>query len=374
MNITWCTTRHMSNDMCATTQYALMAGLNKGVFDLEVLGPDIPSKEYAWNHREFNYKKIKGFNNSSLAKAMLRYLNGSNNPKILIIEWPLIPILGKYAEKNKIPWVCLDRSPPADSGVFGLLQWKIWKKAWRMVTGSILNAGYCLGGTVVSEAHQKYICSIFKLSENNICILHAGFDQNNFPSQHKKPQPEKELHLVYHGRLDRHRGIMMLPLLLDKLTEENIPARLHLYGEGDCERPLRNLTMSKRNLTLHGKKTHSQVCRELGQYHIGLLPMPNRLVWTLASPIKRSEYLASNLCIIGIDHSGHDLKNLNEASWFRLIPQQGFVQLAFNEIKAMLSENVFQAIGLQPRTYAEQNFDWRIISSLFHDWLLSKCE
>jgi glycosyltransferase involved in cell wall biosynthesis len=51
-------------------------------------------------------------------------------------------------------------------------------------------------------------------------------------------EAKEELHLVYHGRLDRHRGIMMLPLLLDKLSEENIPARLHLYGEGDCEKRL----------------------------------------------------------------------------------------------------------------------------------------
>ena len=374
MRITWCTTRRMSNDMCSTTQYALMSGLNDGVFDLEVLGPDIPDEEHAWDHIKLDYKKIKGLNSSSLAKAMLRHLKDSKNHEMLIIEWPLIPTLGKYAEKYNIPWVCLDRSPPADAGIFGKLQWFFWRKAWKIVSHSLQHGGACLGGTVVSEAHQRFVSSRFNISDSSLCILHAGFNRNNFQFKERISDAKKEVHLVYHGRLDRHRGIMMLPLLLDKLTEENIPARLHLYGEGDCEKPLRNISMSKRNLTLHGKKTHSQVCRELGQYHIGLLPMPNRLVWTLASPIKRSEYLASNLCIIGIDHSGHDLKNLNEASWFRLIPQQGFVQLAFNEIKAMLSENVFQAIGLQPRTYAEQNFDWRIISSLFHDWLLSKCE
>ena len=375
MKITWCTTRRMANDMCATTQYALMTGLNNGAFELEVLGPDIPIEEHAWSHKKLDYKKVKGFNNSSLAKSMLRYLKKNMTSKcILIIEWPLLSTLGKFAEKNKIPWVCLDRSPPADVGIFGTLQWIFWKKAWKQVSHSIQGNGLCLGGTVVSEAHQDYVHSRFKISKNEICVLHAGFNQKDIKPRERINDVNKEIHLVYHGRLDRHRGIMILPLLLDKLSEENIPARLHLYGEGDCKKPLRSLSLSGRNLILHGKKDHRQVCRELGGYHIGLLPMPNQFVWTLASPIKRSEYLAANLCVIGVNHSGHQLDDLENKPWFRLLPQQDFVQFAFHEIKNMLSEKIFQTIGTEPRTYADKHFEWDIITSTFHEWLLNKSE
>jgi glycosyltransferase involved in cell wall biosynthesis len=292
----------------------------------------------------------------------------------LIIEWPLLSTLGKFAEKNKIPWVCLDRSPPADVGIFGTLQWIFWKRAWKQVSHSIQGNGLCLGGTVVSEAHQDYVHSRFKISKNEICVLHAGFNQKDIKPRERINDVNKEIHLVYHGRLDRHRGIMMLPLLLDKLSEENIPARLHLYGEGDCKKPLRSLSLSGRNLILHGKKDHRQVCRELGGYHIGLLPMPNQFVWTLASPIKRSEYLAANLCVIGVNHSGHQLDDLENKPWFRLLPQQDFVQFAFHEIKNMLSEKIFQTIGTEPRTYADKHFEWDIITSTFHEWLLNKSE
>ena len=374
MKVTWCTTRRMSNDMCSTTQYALMSGLNNSVFQLNVLGPDIPDEDYEWNHEKLDYKKIKGFNNSSLSKSMLRYLRDSRKQDILIIEWPLIPTLGKYAEKYNIPWVCLDRSPPADAGIFGKLQWFFWRKAWKRVSHSLQHGGACLGGTVVSEAHQRFVCSRFNISDSSLCILHAGFNRKNFQFKERISDAKKEVHLVYHGRLDRNRGIMLLPLLLDKLNEENISARLHLYGEGDCEKTLRNLSNSRKNLTLHGKKSHYQVCQELGQYHIGLLPMPNQFVWTLASPIKRSEYLAANLCIIGINHSGHDLVNISDTPWFRLLPQQNFVQFAFDEIKEMVSKNTFQTIGTEPRKYAESHFDWEVITTLFHDWLLKKSE
>ena len=374
MKIRWCTTRHMSNDMCATTQYALMGALNDGTFELEVLGPDTPSEEHAWSHKKLEYKNVKGFNNSSLAKSMLRYLRNSDSQGILIIEWPLIPTLGKYAERNRIPWVCLDRSPPADTGLFGKLQWIFWKKAWRLVSRSLQNGGVCLGGTVVSEAHQEYVRSNFQISKNEICVLHAGFNQEDFQPREKVIDAKEELQLVYHGRLDRHRGIMMLPLLLDKLNAENVPARLHLYGEGDCDKPLKYLSTSRENLILHGKKDQRQLCQELGGYHIGLLPMPDQFVWTLASPIKRSEYLAANLCIIGIKHQGHELMNLDDDPWFRLLPQQGFVDSAFDEIRTMLSTNIFQTVETAPRRYAEDYFDWKIIASIFHDWLLSKSE
>ena len=80
------------------------------------------------------------------------------------------------------------------------------------------------------------------------------------------------------------------------------------------------------------------------------------------------------MCIIGINHSGHDLVNISDTPWFRLLPQQNFVQFAFDEIKEMISKNTFQTIETEPRTYAESHFDWEVITSVFHDWLLKKSE
>ena len=175
-----------------------MSGLNDGVFDLEVLGPDIPDEEHAWDHIKLDYKKIKGLNSSSLAKAMLRHLKDSKNHEMLIIDWPLIPTLGKYAEKYNIPWVCLDRSPPADAGIFGKLQWFFWRKAWKIVSHSLQHGGACLGGTVVSEAHQRFVCTRFNISDSSLCILNAGFNRKNFQFKERISDAKKEVHLVYH--------------------------------------------------------------------------------------------------------------------------------------------------------------------------------
>ena len=66
-----------------------------------------------------------------------------------------------------------------------------------------------------------------------------------------------------------------------------------------------------------------QLAKQLGACHLGLLPMPDREVWRLASPLKRSEYLAAGLSVFGIEHNGHALDGVEKA-WFTLVPQEDF--------------------------------------------------
>ncbi len=51
--------------------------------------------------------------------------------------------------------------------------------------------------------------------------------------------------------------------------------------------------------------------------------MPASRVWSLASPLKRSEYLAAGLLVYGMDHSGHQIEGASDA-WFKLSPQEDF--------------------------------------------------
>ena len=68
------------------------------------------------------------------------------------------------------------------------------------------------------------------------------------------------------------------------------------------------------------KMAQAKVAQEIAACHIGVLPMPNRTAWVLASPLKRSEYLASGLCVFGVDHEGHRLGQ--EKPWFVLATQR----------------------------------------------------
>ena len=41
--------------------------------------------------------------------------------------------------------------------------------------------------------------------------------------------------MVYHGKMDRNRGILKLILLLDALENNGIEAELNLIGSGDLD-------------------------------------------------------------------------------------------------------------------------------------------
>ena len=62
---------------------------------------------------------------------------------------------------------------------------------------------------------------------------------------------------------------------------------------------------------------HNDVLAELKNHHIGILPMPATKIWELASPLKRGEYVASGLLIVGLDHQGHRFDD-DVGSWMQL--------------------------------------------------------
>ena len=101
--------------------------------------------------------------------------------------------------------------------------------------------------------------------------------------------------------------------------------------------------------------------------------MPASKVWRLASPLKRSEYLAAGLLVYGIDHQGHRLDHADR-DWFRLSPQDSFhddVTEWMAELSA-LSEEDYQERASAARNYAEMNCSWETSISQF-DAVLQAC-
>ena len=104
----------------------------------------------------------------------------------------------------------------------------------------------------------------------------------------------------------------------------------------------------------------------LEKQHIGLLPMPASRIWSIASPLKRSEYLAAGLLVYGIDHSGHRIDGASDA-WFKLSPQEDFHEEAseWMEELSKLSEKGLQKRSDLARSHAEAHCSWeRIVETL----------
>jgi glycosyltransferase involved in cell wall biosynthesis len=358
--------------LCATTQVAIINQLLSSGHEVTVLGPDVPTETYAWEHVQLKQSSMKGKKASSLAKSITNYLKDIDlEAHVVFIDWALVRYVSPLVERNGIRWMCIDRSPPADANLFAKLQRNVWKKAWKMVASSLSHNRSCAGGMVVSLAHQNLIKSRFSIAEERLCILHAGvnnelFKPNNFESFGNPIQ------MVYHGKLDRHRGILKLVLLLDALENNGIEAELTLIGTGDLETHLWELSKSKPNLNFRKPIPHSEIGNILQEHHIGFLPMPNLPVWTISSPLKRSEYMSSGLLVLGINHSGHHLPTMNSnLGCYKLFDQQTFVADSVEQIQEWMKEDNYAKLSAEARQYAETHLDWSATTQSLVDVLES---
>jgi len=159
---------------------------------------------------------------------------------------------------------------------------------------------------------------------------------------------------VYHGRLDQHRGVLACAMLAQKARLEGLEVDVLFVGEGDLVPSLTALSEANEFIHVHQTMAQRELAELLGTCHVGLLPMPERTVWALASPLKRSEYLASGLLVFGIDHPGHRLDGV-DSTWFNLVPQEDF-HLAGLKILKRLAESPVSID--EPRAYAEKELGW----------------
>ena len=337
-------------DLCSTTQKNLADGLCHRGHQLTIYNGDVAGthQDNPWIHQPLTQSRIKGFHALSLANSAKKYIAKITNG-IAIVDWTLASKLSTSLSRQNITWFVMDRSPPADSGIFSMLQWPIWKKAWLLVLKDKAQSGF-----TVSSAHSRFVTDKVGVSNDKITTLEAGVNLELF---HPKAKA-KQFTLLYHGRLDKNRGILLLPLLIQKLIKTGINAKLLLIGEGDAFSELQIIAKGRDDFDVLSSIPQSQLVEHLAKAHVGLLPMPESGVWTLASPLKRSEYAASGLAVLGIDHSGHRLEG-GEVEWMKLVSQEQFLTEGANWLKMLANDNSkLEQLKLQARQYAEGNMSW----------------
>lgn len=295
----------------------------------------------------------RGYQSRALGKAMHAWLTGQPHMRgstVAVVEWRVVRHVAPMLEAMDIPWALMDRSPPADAGLLGRLQWRPWRSAWRKA--SLSKAP----GFVVSAAHQAFVAK--KTGHQNSTVLPAGVDLERFTPGEKR----STFTMVYHGRLDRHRGVLACVMLARKARNEGLEVDLLLIGEGNLEPALQEVAQVNDFLQVSGPMDQASLAKQLGTCHLGLLPMPDRGVWRLASPLKRSEYLAAGLCVFGLHHEGHTLPEVSDA-WFKLVAQEDFHIDGLEFIRRCMAPQKEEK--REPRTYAENQLSWeKSIASL----------
>ena len=339
--------------MCFTSQRELALGLIKNGYSVQFINKDKENSHlnYEWNHVSIRYTDIAGFKASSLGKNMAKWLSRQtiSDATVAVVDWRLIAKLhGQLTDKN-IPWVLLDRSPPADRGILAKLQWPVWRKAWKLVNKS---SNSC--GTVVSSGHQKFTMDKNQISSNKLFQIPAGVDLEKF----SPTDSTGKLRLIYHGRLDKHRGVLALPMLVRKAITAGLDISLKLIGDGDCRSDLQTIAAEFDEITVFSTMSTEEVANHLRESTVGILPMPEIDMWAISSPLKRSEYCASGLLIFGIDHNGHRFEN-HQSPWMKLVPQYDFHDEGVKWFSE-LNETKISELSQQSRQYAEENLSWNV--------------
>ena len=358
MHVLWFTARSFG-DLCSTTQRALVQGLLGHGHRITLVNGDL---EAPLEHERFEHASIpttarRGFQARTLARSMVSWLNqGHDNTKVdvAVVEWRVAPWLVPELERRNIAWFLMDRSPPADRGVLARLQWSSWRKAWKLAKQ------HGRPGGVVSSAHAAFVHQ--KSGYERSVVLEAGVDLNRF-----KPATKHErLTMVYHGRLDRHRGVLAAVMLTHKAVQAGLDVQTMFIGEGDVAMQLQAYGEAHDCIIFQPTSTQENVAKRLGSCHVGLLPMPARGVWTLASPLKRSEYLAAGLCVFGIDHEGHRLDG-TDVPWMKLVAQHDFLEDGVAYLREVVNQH--DTWGKAARVHAEEHLDWQVSVNTLHDAL-----
>ena len=351
MNVLWFTGRRFDN-FCSTTQASLAAGIIRQGHSVHILNPDEQGSHIGkeWKHTGFSMSPIPGLQSRKLSKDMKAWIlqNKFDENTVAIVDWRVLNHIHRALESKKIPWIMMDRSPPADPGILSSLQWPAWKKSWKHVAKN-----HSAKACVVSTGHRDLVQSKVNISSKKISILPAGVDLELFSPSLK----EETLTMVYHGRLDKHRGILALPMLASKSIQAGLKVKLHLIGEGDCYGQLKELGKIHDYIEVQHNIDQPKVAEILSKSHIGLLPMPNTKLWSIASPLKRSEYAASGMLIFGINHSGHTLPGYESMDWIKLVEQYNFHNDGIEWFKNLDVENIEKS-SKSAREFAEQNLSW----------------
>ena len=350
MKVIWVSVRKAS-DLCSTTTYALLAGLSQRGHEVIFLSPKPFDDETPWTNIKLHQSTIKGFHARSLSTSALAWFNTlqSEDNQCIIIDWPLASRLGPALNRAGHRVTLMDRSPPADQSLFGRLQWRGWRKAWTLVGNGVFSDGF-----VVSEPHRMFAK---KHCSRNDCvhILTAGVDTDCFQPIPRRTDLQSPS-FVYHGRLDKHRGVLALPLLIQRLRTNGKEATLTLIGEGDAVRNLRAIAKDKDWISIIGTLAKTELANQLAQHDVGLLPMPDSTVWRLASPLKRSEYLSCGLLVYGIEHAGNQLST-HPGEWMKLVNRSIFHDACGPWIDSLSASNVAE-LKQEARSFALMKLKW----------------
>ncbi len=298
-SLIWISGREIGRDLASTTEISICNSLNEMGINVALVCPG-SIQQSRFEHIGVSKWDIPGLNTISGARAIKRkIIEGEiqiDQYEVLLVDWRYVTELSKELREVKIPWIIVDRGPPAYSGILARIQKKYWANGWFFAQK------YASGALVVSNMHENFVKKRLDIGLKMISVP-AGCSPNEFLES--KIDPKEELRLIYSGRLDKKRGVSKIIHLSSSLESRNLNHKIYIAGNGDLSRNFEIQSKKNENLEFMGKLDFAETKKLYAGCHLGIMPMPNIPIWSIASPLKLAEYLSSGLAIIGPYHLGN---------------------------------------------------------------------
>ena len=271
---------------------------------------------------------------------------------LVIVNWSVCRGIIPLVKNKGIPIIVDDRSPPVHEDLLGRMQWihyrYCWKSASRGADGFSFN----------SNELRKMICEKYTISKP-VCVYPSAVEVEKFEKTEFREIPT----IVYHGLLDRERGVWSIVRACDKLIERGLEIRLLMFGEGNDWQRLEKSTSHREWFELMPRCEKEEVPRRLSRAQIGVIPLPDKYQWRFSSPLKLFEYAAAGLNVIATDIPCHVA--IGERSWLTLVDDNNASITIADAIAEIIDSEQWEEKSKDARRDALAEFSWdRSVESL----------
>ncbi|EGQ44047.1 MAG: glycosyltransferase [Candidatus Nanosalina sp. J07AB43] len=174
---------------------------------------------------------------------------------------------------SPLPWIILDDTPVVSvfhhvndkeslrqrNGFVGsiLYKWELWGVK-RAIGQQIIAVSNDTRDDLMDFGHQQ----------KNIKVVRNGVDSKKFTPGDKFEAPT----VLYLGRLDERKGVDKIPSIYDNLVNRELDFDLHIAGDGEKKKYLRNFSKDKYNIRFHGFVSESKKVDLLTKSWLVILP------------------------------------------------------------------------------------------------------
>jgi glycosyltransferase involved in cell wall biosynthesis len=213
------------------------------------------------------------------------------------------------------------------------------------------------GISYITEEMRNHCTKKFGLPAHRSSVWSSGVDFDLF-----KPLPSTEesskFRLMYHGKVDYHRGIHNIIKAMGILDRKDI--ELILLGAVDemseLKRLAERLDLADRVL-FHQSVPYEEVPDWINRVDAGVLPFPEWPPWNTCSPIKLFEYLACGKPVVATSIPAH--RSVLGGKSFAFLAENSRPDGIAKAIEeAWLQKNNFEKIAEEARIFVKMNFSW----------------